>query len=297
MKRLIFVKRRGSLLTSSYTGTLSIASVTQPNLARTVAIPQFDSSLGVLYKIQIQLATTARSTSRIENLDAVARAGTQSGANFVETASLNGSTLITNNIQVLFTNNLAAYDGLPDYGGSSGVSNARRTVSNTKSNFINTSFNPLFIGSGTITININDVATGFASGPADYILAVVPESGVSVTVTYYYVTPPVILVISGYVWEDYNSNGVLEPGEPGIQSIVVNLLDEFGGSLGVSTTTDVNGYYELEVPGDGNYYVNYEVPPTYTAVYDLDGADESNRFFATVTGASVTDQNIGLVAV
>lgn len=296
MKRLIFTKRRGSLLTSSYTHTSPIANVTQPSLSRTALIPQFDSSLGTLFKIQIELATTARSTSRIENLDAIARPSTQSGVNFIEVASLNGVALVTNNIQVLFSNNLAAYDGVPDYGGSSGVSNARRTSTNTKSNFIHTSFNSFFIGGGNVTLDIVDVATGFAVGPADYILAVVPEAGASVTVTYYYITPPVIIVISGYVWEDYNANGVLEPGEPGIQGITLNLLDEFGSSLGISTTTDINGYYELEAPGDGNYYVSYN-PSTYTPTYDLDGIDGSNSFFVTVAGSTLTDQNIGLVTV
>jgi hypothetical protein len=296
MKRFIFAKRRGSLLTSAYTSTLSIASVTQPNLARTVTIPQFDSSLGVLFKIEIQLTTTARSTSRIENLDAVARAGTQSGANFVETASLGGSTLITNNIQVLFTNNLAAYDGLPDYGGSSGVSNARRTVSNTKSNFINTSFNYLFIGSGNVTLNINDVATGFVIGPIDYALAVVPETGVSVTVTYHYIESILPTVISGTIWEDYNGNGVMEPGEPGLAGVILSLFDEFGSPTAIpNATTDADGYYEFTGLTAGNYYVVYELPSGYTVTTDSDGVDGSNSMFVSVASGQTTSANVGMM--
>lgn len=296
MKRLIFVKRRGSLLTSAYTSTLPIATVTQPNLSRTVLIPKFDSSLGVLYKIQIQLATTNRSTSRIENFDNVSRAGTQSGANFVETVSLNGSTLATNNIQVLFTNNLAAYDGLPDYGGSSGVSNARRTVSNTKSNFINTSFNSFFIGSGNVTLNVADIATGFVVGPVLYALAVVPEAGVSVTVTYYYVEKTSPTIISGTIWDDYNGNGVMEPGEPGLAGVILSLLDEFGSPTAIpNATTDVDGYYEFTGVTPGNYYVVYGLPSGYTVTTDSDGVDGSNSMFVTVSSGQTTNANVGMM--
>ena len=59
--------------------------------------------------------------------------------------------------------------------------------------------------------------------------------------------------INGYVFEDYNSNGIREPEEPGIPRIYVKLrnTDRY-------TYTDNNGYYIFSNLAPGNYIV--EVP-------------------------------------
>ncbi len=63
--------------------------------------------------------------------------------------------------------------------------------------------------------------------------------------------------IGDRVWLDENSDGIQDPGEPGIDGVVVRLLDERGGELATATTdpngrftfTDLEaGTYELEFP-------------------------------------------------
>ena len=296
MKRLIFAQRRVSLLTSASTITYSIAAIPQPSgLSNNVNMPKFNAALGSLYKVQIQLAATARSISRIENTSATAAPGTQSGVNFVQTAFLNGTSLLVNNLQVLFTNNLGAYDNLSDYGGSSGVSNARRVVTNTQSAFLHASLNDLFVGEGNITFNVTNTASAFAIGPLNFLLSVTPEIGFSLTVTYYYIENVSPTVISGIIWEDYNANGVMEPGEPGLAGVILSLLDEFGSpTSSAPTTTNADGYYEFTGLAPGNYYVVYELPSGYTVTTDLDGADVSNSMFVTASSGQTTNANVGM---
>lgn len=54
--------------------------------------------------------------------------------------------------------------------------------------------------------------------------------------------------IGDYVWFDTNEDGIQDPGEPGIEGVVVRLE---GASATVEATTDATGYYEFESKHDG----------------------------------------------
>jgi choice-of-anchor A domain-containing protein/uncharacterized repeat protein (TIGR01451 family) len=59
--------------------------------------------------------------------------------------------------------------------------------------------------------------------------------------------------IGDFVWHDLNVNGIQDSGEPGIKSVVVELIQ--GGSVIASTTTDDNGKYEFANLANGTYSV------------------------------------------
>jgi peroxidase len=69
--------------------------------------------------------------------------------------------------------------------------------------------------------------------------------------------------IEGTVFQDTNGNGVRDPGEPGMQGIVVNLLDDNGNVI-ATTTTNGQGHYSFTdqtgIPGTGNFTVMVMVP-------------------------------------
>src|SRR5690606_34718358 len=49
--------------------------------------------------------------------------------------------------------------------------------------------------------------------------------------------------LCGYVYVDWNNNGIKEVGEAGIAGVTVHLTDANGNLLGVTVTTDANGKY------------------------------------------------------
>ncbi len=65
---------------------------------------------------------------------------------------------------------------------------------------------------------------------------------------------PCLNNIGDFVWHDQNTNGIQDVNEPGIEGVVVELLDA-GGSLLSSTVTDFNGFYAFADLPDGSYKV------------------------------------------
>ncbi len=58
--------------------------------------------------------------------------------------------------------------------------------------------------------------------------------------------------IGDFVWEDLNSNGIQDEGEPGISDVVVELYD---GNKNIKTETNESGYYMFESICKGTYEV------------------------------------------
>jgi len=65
--------------------------------------------------------------------------------------------------------------------------------------------------------------------------------------------------ISGFVWDDLNTNGIQDAGEPGLDSIWVLLYDLSGNEL-ASTYTDANGNYTLDSVAAGSYVIRFANP-------------------------------------
>jgi len=70
--------------------------------------------------------------------------------------------------------------------------------------------------------------------------------------------------VSGYVYVDYNRDGIYEPGNPDAalagQTVTLTGTDAFGRSVNVTTTTDANGYYIFAGLFAGNYVVTLTAP-------------------------------------
>lgn len=277
---------RAALMTQSHTMAIQFTDWTN-----SLVFPQFDTGLGVLQSVRFEITSTARSISRVENLDAVSRAGVISGAAInAHVKNALGGTLVSATTNVRFTNNLAAYDGLADYGGSSGVSNARRTASSTVVNSLPAPFTD-FEGTGTFAATVTGQGTGFCMGPVNYLLQIRPELGATVTLYYEYQESLIPSTIGDLVWNDYNADGVLDPGEPGLAGVTISILDEFGWPLAAfpPTTTDANGYYAFAGVPAGNYYILAEAPVGFSATYDLDGVDGSFSVYLGLGAGQIKD--------
>lgn len=114
--------------------------------------------------------------------------------------------------------------------------------------------------------------------------------------------------IGEFVWEDYNSDGVFDDDEVGLNGVVVILFDEKKTELSRTVTADdafgVAGYYEFNNLEAGNYYVKFE--PIENFALTVQKADEENgstpdpdtgltNLITLTSGEFLTGINAGLI--
>ena len=180
----IRVYREAFSISFNNTYTLSIQFTPWSN---TMAFNKYDESayIGTLASVELfQTISTARSIARIENTSAspgtaVTNIDVSMGVEYPA-----ATVIASDTTTVSFTNSLAAYDGLPDYGGTSGVSNARRVATKTTTHSIPITPTSDFVGAGTVLLTITGSASASVTGIATFIAAVTPELGASVVLRY-----------------------------------------------------------------------------------------------------------------
>jgi len=93
--------------------------------------------------------------------------------------------------------------------------------------------------------------------------------------------------LGDFVFEDLNANGIQDDGEPGIEGVIVNLLDGNGDSLGQSTTTDEDGMYMFGdlIPGDYSLEFINEDADFIVSPQNV-GNDEDDSDIDAITGIS-----------
>jgi protocatechuate 3,4-dioxygenase beta subunit len=69
------------------------------------------------------------------------------------------------------------------------------------------------------------------------------------------IAPSTHLRLGNLVWADYNDNGLVDSGEPGIAGVTVELLDGTGATVLATTTSDANGNYLFSNLNPGEYIV------------------------------------------
>lgn len=111
--------------------------------------------------------------------------------------------------------------------------------------------------------------------------------------------PPTGGVIRGHVFNDSNSNGALDPNEPGVSNVIVFLdlnnngkfdppSNTLAGEPSVKSLT--TGVYEIKAPGDGQFSVTVLPPAGQTLTTPASGA------VSVSGGAQVAGPNFGLKA-
>ena len=110
------------------------------------------------------------------------------------------------------------------------------------------------------------------------------------------------MTYSGTVYDDLNGNGVLDPGDPGLQGWTVELLDS-SGNIVATTTSAADGSYSFADLLAGAYTIEeitqsgwYQTQPTHPYVYNvtatsgssLSGLNFGNFQLVNVTGTFTT---------
>lgn len=81
--------------------------------------------------------------------------------------------------------------------------------------------------------------------------------------------------IGDRVWNDFNNNGIQDPGEPGLPGVTVRLLDTECGSILATTTTDASGNYSFPGLAAGTYGVEFVAPAGFMASPENQGGDDA----------------------
>ncbi len=162
------------------------------NWSSSLTFPKFDPDLGVLVGIEFELSGTAAGSARFESLDA---APATINTSFQTTLTLTRpdlSVLVIATPIAQFSDNVTAFDGAIDFGGTSG-----RTYDNISVTEVETSLSPpplsdlaLFTGPGgnpgTITLPVTAAGSSVASGAGNLITQFSSQAAASVQVCYIY---------------------------------------------------------------------------------------------------------------
>ncbi len=94
--------------------------------------------------------------------------------------------------------------------------------------------------------------------------------------------------LSGSVYLDLNNNALRDPDEPGLEGVVIQLLDATGNPLGISVLTDATGGFSFTGLFPGTYGLAQVQPSDY-----LDGAERAGTAGGVVSQDRITQIVLG----
>ena len=147
-------------------------------------------------------------------------------------------------------------------------------------------------GSYTVSVDESTVPSGYLETIPVTTELVIPPGGLGV-VENAFAAPS---SIGDFIWEDLDRDGVVDPGENGIEGIVVNLLDPEGNVV-ATTTTDVAGNYVFDDLLPGTYTVSLDpssFPTDMSIVFGPDGNLDSLATIELSSGEDVGTIDFGL---
>ncbi len=181
--------------------------LTTTNFTRSFLVPKFDTALGTLQSVQFVLNGMVVSTIRFESLDAAPSTVTGTAAATVTLTRPDNTTLVAVVPTQTRTATQTAYDGVTDFGGTSGDTFAGLTGSTLADSGLLTSAADLALFSGTagstIALPVTAAGSSTATGPGNIVAQINTQAAADVTVTYVYDVPtttvpePASLVLLG----------------------------------------------------------------------------------------------------
>lgn len=165
----------------------SIAAQTT-NWSNSLSYNLFNPALGTLTSIKFILDGTVEGTIELENTGTSGATITSNLQATITVTRPDTSVIVLTIPAASFVDNLAAYDGVPDFGGASGIIHSSVFSAST-----DTAISPpplsdlsLFTGIGTILLPIDALATSNASGTGNYMSAFNTIAGAKLTLEYNY---------------------------------------------------------------------------------------------------------------
>ena len=196
--RLIGLLFAVAALAATETHTVSIPEQAT-DFTSSALLPQFDPAVGTLTAATLYVTASNNSFTQVENLN-------RSASTTITTDSVTASvgSLVSAVAVNSWTNTLARYDGVLDFAGTSGVSNAPVVV--TASNSVGLDITTVQ-GTGFFTLPVSAVANSTFTGTSAYSFNVNTKASVLVRLVYEF-TPdcPTPLVVSEHEKECDHDN-------------------------------------------------------------------------------------------
>ena len=98
--------------------------------------------------------------------------------------------------------------------------------------------------------------------------------------------------VSGYIYYDFNSNGIQDANERGVSGILIQAFNASGIQSGSTATSGANGFYSISDAGTGLLRVEFTAFPN--GVYDGKIASGSNSNVQFIT-APASNVNLGIL--
>lgn len=183
-------------------GSASAASIsysanvpeTATNWTDTLALQQFDASLGTLTSATLTLSGTVTGVAKAESLDTSASQITLDLSALIEASVFGQATVAVDvNPADQFVFDAAAFDGTIDFGGTSGIN--LDTLTDTDTDFTTYTGSELanFIGLGTFDVDLVASGLSVATGAGNLITQFNTNALAEVTIEYVYETAAVPL--------------------------------------------------------------------------------------------------------
>jgi hypothetical protein len=262
--------------------------------AKTCTFKKFDKTLGKLTGITTTIDAQMKTDAQVENLNnGPTNISVQATANVTLTASTGEQLSIASPVVKTDSKPLGTYDGVSDYGGTSGATYPSQPASDSKTATVTTqSILDQFTGDGVQTIATNGKTTTIytSQGSANVLMNANTYANASISVAYVYQTPPVAtpgtfsnLTVDGNV----DLNAALKPTDPQGNPILKNTiktLPECGtlyykNAAGVEQKVVINQALSLDEsktlflkPNEGSQGKSCSFTYTSTSSVDLESA-------------------------
>lgn len=165
----------------------SSVDLEKTNFEKQITLPKFDRSLGELESVLFELSGKVKGSVDLENRDAQAAVVTGDLAAEISLKKPDNSLLLVTLPTASVEQNLNAYDGKLDFGGTSGVT--LTNISNTKNEstfFTNEDDLTPFIGDRNFDLFLEAMGTSTATGAGNLLAGFETYAGATVSVTYAY---------------------------------------------------------------------------------------------------------------
>jgi hypothetical protein len=172
------------LQTVSYSGLHSSSSTDWSDV---FSLQKFDSGLGALQSIDVDLYGSVGGDAKVESLDASASNVALNLNGLIKLATVTGSELIVINPLLSKTFALTAFDGLIDFSGASGKTLTGLSSSTSGSNhFSGATWLSMFTGPGAMDLSLSAKGVSSASGSGNLISQFATNAAANYKVTYTY---------------------------------------------------------------------------------------------------------------
>ncbi|MGB6169449.1 MAG: choice-of-anchor E domain-containing protein [Geitlerinemataceae cyanobacterium] len=161
------------------------------NFTSDVSIPQFDSSLGELTNIFIELAGSVSGSIQLESTDADSSNVTANLVSEIKLQRPDMSDLVVVLPTASEDANFTAFDGTVDFGGTSGLTSNNLSETATESILLtDPSDFGIFLGTGNLVLPVAALGRSNASGSGNLATVFQTFAGADITVSYEYTERP-----------------------------------------------------------------------------------------------------------